>query len=457
MSGMSRAPIVACAFFLFSIVLSGASHAFSVDDYLSEVAHSHEGYQSAREAAEGSLAAAKASDLFFKPQVFANLQFTYDPRDTFSTELYGDRTLGKLASVGLRDQTPWGIQLQLSMDYSQNMLLGTSSPLIDRPTVTNLYPVPIFRWSLWQNWGGRMDRANQQVNRSQSLAESYDSDFQARVALVEAEGRYWKLAILREAIQLTKDSLARARSVMSLDRKKAQKQLIDPSDALLSEAAVQGKELELKSIVSEAKSAARDFNAARGIDSDEVRESLVLPKPEAFYDWKLPERPTAVRGDLKALEQQEQAAKAGYQVAKEKLLPDLSFFGSIFAAGISFSMPLDLGTTGDARDGYARKIHAAELDYHHKAFEHEMEWKDLKTRFHDLVERLKLAVRLEDLQRRKFEDMRKKRDYGRSVAFQVFQYELDYLTTEQNRLQLQGQLLGLRAQSKLYLGTEGER
>jgi hypothetical protein len=37
-----------------------------------------------------------------------------------------------------------------------------------------------------------------------------------------------------------------------------------------------------------------------------------------------------------------------------------------------------------------------------------------------------------------------------TVAFQVFQYELDYLGASQNRLQIEGTLLGLQAQAKLY-------
>jgi nucleoside phosphorylase/outer membrane protein TolC len=425
------------------------SFAYSVDDYLQQVEHSHDGYHAMEEDSAGAKAAAKSADLIFKPQVFSELQYTYDPRDTHSPELYGDKTIAQGVSTGFREQTPWGIQLQLSLDYTQNTLLGESSPLITRPTVTNLYVVPVFNWSVWQNFGGRLDHANQRMQKAQSLAQSYGSDFGARAMLVEAEGRYWKLASLREVIRLQRESLDRARSVMNLDSRKAKQRLIDSGDTLLSEAAVEGKELELRSMLTEERSAARAFNASRGIDSDQVTEDLRLPDDDAFAHLQLPERKGS-RGDLKVAEQQSIASEAGYQVAHEKLLPNLSVFGSIFALGLNFSMPLDLGLTSEARDGYAKEAEAAELNFRRKQFEQENDWQELQTRFHDNLERLQLAVKLEDLQRRKFEDANRRRKHAMTVAFQVFQYELDYLAAAQTRLQIEGTLLGLRAQAKLY-------
>ena len=430
-------------------VLSHSAQALSVDEFLYQVVHSNDGYLSDRENSDGSISAAEGSNLLFKPQIFSNLQYIYDPRDTHAPALEGDKTLGESVSVGLREQTPWGVKLQLSMDYNQSTLLGISSPLVTRPTVTNLYPVPGFNWSLWQNWEGHLDQANQRLLESQSLAESYGSRFQAQVHLVEAEGVYWKLASLRESIHLLHDSLDRAHSLLELDQKKAKNHLIDSSDMLLSEAAVQGKELELKSILGEERIAARAFNEARGLDSEDVSDQLTLPSPESFYEWKFPNQ-TGARGDLKALEQQQIAAQAGYQVAREKLLPNLNLYGSIFAVGLNFSMPLDFSLTSDTRLGYARKINASELNFRRKSFEQKTQWQDLKTRFEDLVERLKLAVKLESLQKRKFEDVRRRREHGMTIAFQVFQYELDYLNAAQNRVQIETALLALRAQLKLY-------
>jgi nucleoside phosphorylase/outer membrane protein TolC len=425
------------------------SFAYSVEDYLQQVEHSHDGYHAMEEDSAGANAASKSADLIFKPQVFSELQYTYDPRDTHSPELYGDKTIAQGVSTGFREQTPWGIQLQLSLDYTQNTLLGETSPLITRPTVTNLYVVPVFNWSVWQNFGGRLDRANQRMQKAQSLAQSYGSDYGARAILVEAEGRYWKLASLREVMRLQRESLVRARSVMNLDSRKAKQRLIDSGDTLLSEAAVEGKELELKSMLTEERSAARAFNASRGIDSDQVAEDLRLPTDDAFAHLQLPERKGS-RGDLKVAEQQSIASEAGYQVAHEKLLPSLSVFGSIFALGLNFSMPLDLGLTSEARSGYAKEAEAAELNFRRKQFEQENDWQELQTRFQDNLERLQLAVKLEDLQRRKFEDANRRRKRAMTVAFQVFQYELDYLAAAQTRLQIEGTLLGLRAQAKLY-------
>lgn len=426
-----------------------SSSAFTVDEYLAQVSQSNDGYHSLVEQSLGANASGQSAELLFKPQVFTNLQYSYDPRDTHSQPLYGDHTLAKSFSAGVREQTPWGLQLQLSLDYNQETLLGISSPLITKPTVTNVYPVPVFKWSLWQNWAGRMDRANQRMEEAKSRAESYGSDFGAKALMVEAEGRYWKLAALREMIKLQQGSLERAKSVYAVDIKKARAKLIDSGDALLSESAVQGKDLELKSMQSEEKSAARAFNSSRGKESDQVEEVLALPSAKSFLNFKLPKQ-AGLRGDLKVAEQQSLATQAGYDLAHEKLLPDVSLYGSIFAMGLSFSMPLDLSLTSDARKGYARQSQAAELNLKHKHFEQENEWIDLKSRFMDNVARLYLAMKLEDLQRRKLEDANRRRAHAMTIAFQVFQYELDYMAAAQARLQIEGTLLGLRAQARLY-------
>jgi nucleoside phosphorylase/outer membrane protein TolC len=395
------APHVSQLFLLFTLisVFSSHAHAFSLDEYLTQVQHSHDGYRSLEQDSQGALAAAQTSNLLFKPQAFSAFQYTYDPRDTHDPALEGDKTVAQSISAGVREQTPWGLQLQLSLDYSLSTLIGTTSPLVTRPIVTNLYPVPVFNWSLWQNWGGRMDHANQRMQEAQSLAEAYGSDFSAKALLVEAEGRYWKLAALREVIRLQHDSLDRAKSVMDLDTRKAKQRLIDSGDTLLSEAAVQGKELELKSMLTEERSAARAFNSSRGIDSDQVEETLSLPSPESFAHLTLPNR-AGTRGDLKVAEQQSIASEAGYDIANEKLKPNVNLFGSIFAMGLNFSVPLDLSLTSDSRQGYAKQAQAAELNYRRKQFEQESDWQEIRARFADNLERLQLAIKLEDLQRR---------------------------------------------------------
>ena len=73
-----------------------------------------------------------------------------------------------------------------------------------------------------------------------------------------------------------------------------------------------------------------------------------------------------------------------------------------------------------------------------------------QVKFSDLKERLAIAVKLESIQKRKFEDLRKLRARGLTIAFQVFQYELDYMSASLARVQIEGMLLGTWSQLKLF-------
>jgi outer membrane protein TolC len=428
------------------------SQVLTVDNFLKEVTQSHEGYRSYLLDSEGADLAATGASLLFRPQAFSNMRYVYDTRTTHAPSIEGYRNIQRIVSFGVRQQTTLGVQVQFAVDYNQGLLFGTDPNITPNQSVTNFYFVPTFNISLWQNVLGRMDRANYNLQRAQSLASSYGSAFGAQATLVEAEGKYWKLAVTREAIRLQQASVSRAQSLLALEKRKKAKQLIDQSDVLLGEAAVQGKLLELKSLLAEELIAARAFNSMRGIISEKVSEELVLPKIESLQSIPIPTR-KGRRNDVLAAEQQAIATSAGQDVARQKLLPNLNIYGSIFAVGLAFSIPIDQGTTQDARDGYAHQSQAAEMNYNRKRFEEENDWSDLVTRFKTTQERLIAALHLEDVQRRKFEDIRRKHEQGLTIAFQVFQYELDFLSGALARLQIEGNLLGVITQMKLY-GSE---
>jgi outer membrane protein TolC len=431
-----------------------AGPVLTLGDYLGQVERSNNGYRGLQLNRTGAELSSHVASLLFAPQAFTDFKVIYDPRDSHSPGIEGDTQVQRQFSVGLRQQTSFGLQLQLALDIDQGTLIGTDPALVPKPSISNTYVVPTYSLSLWQNFGGRADRANQRMTEAQSLATSYGNAYGAQGLLVQAEGAYWRLASLREAIRLIKESLERARSILALDTQKSRRRLIDSSDLLLSQAAAQGKELELTAMQDEERSAASAFNTARGVESEIVADELPLPSIGEIAALKAPER-RGPRGDIRAAEQEAIAAESGQEMAREKLLPNLNLFGSIFAAGVAFSIPLDQSATQDARLGYARQGEAARASFEHKIFVEKGDWEDLIRKFAEAKRRLELASRLEEIQRKKYEDIRSRRSRGLTIAYQVFQYELDYLSAARDRIQAAGQVLGLNAQFKLYSQSGG--
>jgi outer membrane protein TolC len=422
-----------------------------VEEYLRQVQLSNPAYRGQRAQAAGSLATAGEAGILFETQAFGNFQYVDNTLDTQAPAIQGTKNIQRNMTVGLRKQTRFGLGLSLSFVLNQNSLLNVNRDFVAYPDFQNTYFTPLFNISLWQNFLGRMDRANEHMLEAQAKAEAYGKEFEAQATLVEAEYRYWKLAVAREAIRLERESYDRALAARTFDEQKATRHLADRSDLLLAQSAVKGKELELGQVLGEERTARRNFNSARGIDSDDVPEELVLPPVEALLKMQAPPR-AAWRGDVRAAEQGAIAKAAGAEMARERLLPSVNVYGSIFAVGLNVVVPLDLPLHSAVRSGYAQQSISADLLYTKKSLDQDSEWKDLLQRFDEARQRLAIALDLENLQREKYENARNRRTRGLTVADQVFQYELDYFNASLNRMQLVGQLLGLRAQMKMYGG-----
>jgi outer membrane protein TolC len=400
-------------------------------------------------AAAAAQGVARQKDLLFHPQFFTQLQYVDDTRDTQSPPIYGTSISRRNVAVGVREQTPYGLGVQLAFDYDQSILYNTDPNFITHPNLMNTYVVPQFNLSLWQNFLGRADRASEQAMEARERATALGKGYEAKAMLVRAEGGYWKLAVAREVVRVQSESVQRARDILEFDSRKAQRHLIDATDLLVAQAAVKGKDLELRAMEDEARTAAWAFNSARAIDNGEVPETLDLPDPDTLRNLELPQRGER-RGDVRAAEQAVVAEGAGSEIARQKLLPELSLYGSIYAVGLNFTLPLDVWATGAARDGYAQREAAALLSLRRTELDEEAEWNDLVRRFRDARERFGVALELEQVQKAKFENVRHRQAHGLTVEDQVFQYELDYLNASLARVQIEGLILGLRAQTKLF-------
>jgi len=428
---------------------SAQAEVLPLDEYLAQVIHSDPGYQGLVQESVSAQATSRKALLLFRPQFFTQLQYIDDTRDTASPEIQGVKNIGRNISVGFREQTPYGMGIQLAFSANQTSLIGTDPTLVPFPAIENTYVVPQFTFSLWQNFLGHADQANQRLMAAQDLANAYGKGYQAKAKLIEAEGQYWKLAATRELARVQEESVKRARAILEYDSEKAKRHLVDPSDLLLSKAAVKGKELELHSMTDEVRKAASAFNSARAVDSEEVPETLKLPDAKTLIELPVIPR-EGHRGDVKAAEQASIAQSAGSEMAREKLLPELSLYGSIFAWGLNFSFPLDVGTVSSVRTGYAEQAAAADLNFQRKVIDEESEWNELTHKFSQAKEKLQIALELEEIQRDKFENVKKRRARGLTIEDQVFSYELDYLNASLARVQAQGEILGARTQMKLY-------
>ncbi len=454
---MSRFAVIYFAVFfpLHWLLVPAAAHgatdrtSLSVEDYLRQVERADPGYRSYVQAASASFATAEKSKLLFQPEFYTKLLYIDNTLDTQAPSIDGTTNIKRNAEAGIRGQTPFGLSLSISFNINQSSLFNANPLIVTAPNLTSTYVNPQFQISLWQNFLGHADRANQKVLAAQDLAEAYGKAFQARATLVDAEGRYWKLAVTRELARVQGESVERAKEILRFDSLKVGKHLIDDTDLLPARSALKAKELDLLSIQEEELEASRALNAARGENSPNVAEELRLPDPLLLQQLVAPTR-IARRGDVRAAEQISFAKSAGSELARERLQPELNLWGSIFAYGLNFTLPLGFGTRSSIRNAYVIQAAAADLEFQRKTQDEDNEWNTLAIKFAIAQKRLTTLLELKDLQRAKFENARKRRVRGLTIGDQVIQYELEYLASTLALVQTEGTILGLRAQMRLY-------
>lgn len=425
----------------------------SLDAYLDQVARGNKAVQGLRLSGEGQDASAAANDLLFGPQLYAKAEYINDPRTSQVPAIEGDRKIHLSFELGLRQQTSFGLQYELKLDVNRSRLLGIDPALVTRPDLTSVYLIPQFQFALWQNWLGSMDRASHASDVAKARASALGDAYQARGLLVDARGRYWKLAVLREVLRVQRESIDGLNALLQSARRKLKRHLGDEADVLQAQAAVKGKELELAGMEDQAREAARAFNTARGVDSDEVPETLPLPSAETLLAYRLPAK-VQERGDVQAAEAGAVAATQGYALAKQKLLPSLNLYGSIYAVGLNFTLPLEFGTVKEATHGYAQQAYAAQLQLQQKRFEARADWEALEAALKRAQEKLSLAMELEALQRKRLALVRKRLATGLTVPAQVIQFELDYFQAVLARVNAQGDVLGVQAKRALFEEAE---
>jgi outer membrane protein TolC len=213
------------------------------------------------------------------------------------------------------------------------------------------------------------------------------------------------------------------------------------------------------------------FNTARNLPEAEVPEALTNLTPQLINKLSTPAG--GVRPDVAAAEESLQLAESASNLAKDKYKMSLDVFASLGinghdvkasdafsegftgtnpyrVIGLKINLPLGRSAVDDAREGYGKDVVVAELNASRKKFEADREWSELNRKFKEVKERLKLVEKLEEVQKRKLETERKKQQLGRSVVFQVVQYESDLVNAQLNVVRTKGELLSLVARMKIF-------
>jgi outer membrane protein TolC len=437
--------------------------ALTMDAYLSQVDSRSRDLQAAREASEGASLRSSESKLVTSPLFSAEAQWINDQKTNSLFPAAYREVNSKLYSIGLSQQTSFGLKGKLSYTLTNYEYVGNQPPFWEG------LPRLELSQSLLRNGFGSETRAQMELLEAGALATKYSESYRAKAIRAEAEGAYVRLATARELRDVLTRSLQRADQILGWNNRRFRMNLGESSDLYQAQANLESVKLQLQQAIDSERTASRDFNRLRNVDADEVPETVDLPEQASV--------PQLARGqyrdDVRAAIENTRVAAANAALGGERNRSELEIFGSYAlnsressakraidesigsdiptrAIGVRFQTPLAFGTKSDVSKGYAKEKIAAETLRDQKVFEQDIEWKNLVLKLDEAKKRYEISKRLVDVQRKKAETERTRLQRGRTTTYQTLLFDQDLNLAEAGRIQTKGEILQILAQMRTY-------
>ncbi|MBF0361054.1 MAG: TolC family protein [Oligoflexia bacterium] len=455
------------------MLAASANVLFTPENYLQQVQNKNQGILASKESSSAYKSKSQEGELLFSPSLFATTQVLDDQKQTASLASMGERTLVETYSVGVSDVTKFGLQSKVSYIINHYDINGASLLYLPKPKYYEAKSGVDLTFPILRNFLSKEYKAMNSATKASSMAAYYGESYKQKMLLAEAEMTYWRLVLARETVLIQKESLERAQKIRDWNQERYNKQLADKTDLLQSEAATEGRKIELQMALDEEQSSMRSFNSIRGIDSDSVNESLVRLDTNNYVEKIIIPEFKDLRDDVKAQEQQKLAVNASSEISNQKITPALDLYGSLYlngkkekfgdtfnqsvstnyptvTVGVKFTMPLDFGLTKDLKNGYILEKQGAEINFQKKLFDQKREWHDLKQKLAEAKKRLRLTSLLAESQKLKLKHEREQHKKGRSTTFQVLLFEQDHDTAKLNNIRIKTEILKIIAQMKTF-------
>lgn len=461
--------------------VSGWGETFTLSDYLHQVQTQGPDYLSWQASEEGLEKQSHQMDLTYSPV----LSVVYNHLDD-------NESPENIQAMPRNQSDSTGVSLTTKFDFGPSLTLGYS--LVNTNQELNeLYsemgsglnlPTAYYQTSpsvslsipLLKDFGGVQTRARVHKIQYQIESSFENMAFEREQSIYNAKVAYWNLALARVEVSIRMDTLERDRKIWNWTKKRVARHLADTSDDLQAEMVVRQAELDLKTSKENERSARLEFNRCRGVDTDDVPESLeslenLLSRIKVEIPDELPERL-----DLKACELTVEQQKAIYDEAHQDIFPDLTIntswrgnglnpdFGAAnqsafrssyptYNIGAQFSLSLDVFTASRVDEGYKRNYESALFTLKNKQIEVGQQWKNLREKLGDAEERLLMATQIESLQKRNVEEQKNELAQGRTTQFQLLSYENSYSLSRLNRMALMLERLTLLAEAQWWLAA----
>ena len=475
---MQPLKITAMTIIFAAIPSIGFTTQLSLNNFLKQVEEKNQSITASKLNIEAAKLRENESKLIFRPSIFAQAQTAIDKKPTTNRNAQGDQTDYDFVTTGLNQQFNFGLVGKFNYTLSHTHIHNASSSLLPVSEFRDGIATLELSQSLWRNFWGQEAKSQEIIINSQSQAQKHNENFKLKTTLAQAESLYWNLSQARKVAKVQRESLDRALKIKNWNQNRLKSGLAENSDYLQSDANYKAREYELKSTLQDVKNLERSLNSLRGINNDVFDEELEVVNSSKIKELSLPLK-SELRDDTKAALELQKLARANADLSIEKNKPTFELYGTYAlngrdpksseainnsfktdhdtrAIGVRFLAPLDFGTTHDNISGYNKEKIAAEQNFQRKFFDQEEQWNDLVNKFEDAKIRLSLIEKIEEAQKIKASNERDRLNRGRTVTFQVLNFEQDYAQSQLARIQSETNILNIYSQLQIFNGGSNQ-
>lgn len=446
---------------LFTVVGVDKIHAnvISLEDYRKQAQKTDPAFQAAKKAREGADESEDGYSIMTDTLVMGKAIYSDDRRPTQNPTFQGSRTEARTASIGLQKQFLFGPKFSVQQNFAHVQIYDASPGAIPTPDYYDWYPSAELSIPLWKNFGGTLVRAEQEKFKAQTQAQSIQSDLDYIKASSRIDMAYHELNAARELLSLQKEILSRAEKIATWVTTQNRRGLLDATDVHQAVAAVTLRKIQLESALQSEASARRVFNSLRGVEGDQVIESLV-PQELLESSLLLDGQVKRTRKEEKLLqlssEMQQQTFRTNAEMTRATV--DLQAYSAWYGrdadfaksqsemnsnsqphwyVGIHFAAPLDAPKYLRVHRGL-EKLYASE-DIRERGLlrDQKLTWQDFVEQGKSIHNQNKLLRVLEETQKKKADAERTRFQRGRSTTFQLLNFEQDYISAKSQRIQIE--------------------
>lgn len=446
------------------LALPAQEGAFTLRQYLAEAETALPGLAGARSAEAGETLLRDEGQAEVSPRFFAQADLSGDNSGQLLPGLQGDYAKAASVSAGAALKTRGGFEGRAYYSFGRDIFHGSALGNVDQwKTSQNLE----LSAALWRNRKGLETASG--IDSARALRDARAEEARAEAALLRAraEQAYWRLAAIKESIEISSGSLRNARELLAWSRALAEAGLADASEALGAEASAKMREQELLEKTGSLRQAARRFNTFLGRNSGETPGSMEK------VDGPSVKPAAGVRRDVLAAELQARSAELAAAGSAESTKPALDLVtklslngfgdqaggaargafstgGAAASAGLRLNMPFSGSLTRDNRRGYELLAKAARLKYRQALLESEAELSSQSDLFDALHGQLALAREVETAQETKYRAERARREKGKTTVYFMLAYQDDYAAARERRVAVALELRLLGAELGLF-------